>query len=257
MAWLRDEVWFDTDVLWFREQPRKPFAPLALESAFAAMRSILLSRPGLERAGGVEAAAARSQAARSAASRPHRSRDGPRPRIVDDAPDRRVPAVGRRGRRRRAPGGSSQPDLPPRPGAARAPGAAVPAAGRAGSAAAARPTPATVAARIDWHRATSVGLPYAGRLVGGTQLPVTGPDWVTWNPVTDSVPNLRLPALRQRAHDPDDHLGLRRVPRGPSASAASSSSATSASGTAARMDEHARIRTASTSTSTTRGSTGT
>src|SRR3954449_13607616 len=37
MGWLRDEVWFDidTDVLWFREQPRKPFAPLALESAFA------------------------------------------------------------------------------------------------------------------------------------------------------------------------------------------------------------------------------
>src|SRR3954453_11266040 len=37
MAWLRDEVWFDgdTDVLWFREQPRKPFVPLALESAFA------------------------------------------------------------------------------------------------------------------------------------------------------------------------------------------------------------------------------
>src|SRR3954449_5754989 len=38
MGWLRDEVWFDidTDVLWFREQPRKPFAPLALESAFTA-----------------------------------------------------------------------------------------------------------------------------------------------------------------------------------------------------------------------------
>ena len=35
MAWLRDEVWFETDVLWFREQPRKPFVPLALESAFA------------------------------------------------------------------------------------------------------------------------------------------------------------------------------------------------------------------------------
>ena len=25
MGWRRDEVWFDTDVLWFREQPRKPF----------------------------------------------------------------------------------------------------------------------------------------------------------------------------------------------------------------------------------------
>jgi murein endopeptidase len=45
------------------------------------------------------------------------------------------------------------------------------------------------AASVDWNRATSVGLPYSGRLVDGTQLPVRGPDWVTWNPVTDSAPN--------------------------------------------------------------------
>ena len=38
--------------------------------------------------------------------------------------------------------------------------------------------------------ATSVGLPYAGHLAEGTQLPVEGHDWVTWNPITDSVPNL-------------------------------------------------------------------
>jgi hypothetical protein len=31
---------------------------------------------------------------------------------------------------------------------------------------------------------------YAGRLIGGTQLPIDGPDWVTWDPVTDSSPNL-------------------------------------------------------------------
>jgi murein endopeptidase len=48
---------------------------------------------------------------------------------------------------------------------------------------------ADAAAGIDWHRATSVGLPYGGSLVDGTQLPVEGPSWVTWNPVTDSVPN--------------------------------------------------------------------
>ena len=37
MGWRRDEVWFDTDVLWFREQPRRPFGALALEvPAFAA-----------------------------------------------------------------------------------------------------------------------------------------------------------------------------------------------------------------------------
>jgi hypothetical protein len=44
--------------------------------------------------------------------------------------------------------------------------------------------------KIDWHHARSLGLPYSGRLVDGTQLPVKGPDWVTWNPITDSVPNL-------------------------------------------------------------------
>jgi murein endopeptidase len=43
--------------------------------------------------------------------------------------------------------------------------------------------------RIDWHNATSAGLWWSGSLIAGTQLPIEGPDWVTWNPVTDSVPN--------------------------------------------------------------------
>jgi len=42
---------------------------------------------------------------------------------------------------------------------------------------------------VHWHRAASHGLPYAGSLHGGTQLPVEGSDWVTWNPVADRVPN--------------------------------------------------------------------
>jgi murein endopeptidase len=42
---------------------------------------------------------------------------------------------------------------------------------------------------IDWRHARSVGLWYGGRLVDGTQLPTSGPNWVTWDPVTDSVPN--------------------------------------------------------------------
>jgi hypothetical protein len=42
---------------------------------------------------------------------------------------------------------------------------------------------------IAWRNATSEGLWFGGRLVDGTQLPIEGPDWVTWNPVTDSVPN--------------------------------------------------------------------
>ena len=43
---------------------------------------------------------------------------------------------------------------------------------------------------IVWHHAQSLGLPYGGSLVDGTQLPIKGPDWVTWNPITDSRPNL-------------------------------------------------------------------
>jgi murein endopeptidase len=43
---------------------------------------------------------------------------------------------------------------------------------------------------IEWHHARSLGLPYGGRLVDGTQLAVEGPTWVTWDPITDSRPNL-------------------------------------------------------------------
>jgi Penicillin-insensitive murein endopeptidase len=50
-------------------------------------------------------------------------------------------------------------------------------------------TRAAVFPQIDWHHAISVGLPYDGHLVDGTQLPVESPNWVTWDPVTDSVPN--------------------------------------------------------------------
>ena len=49
--------------------------------------------------------------------------------------------------------------------------------------------PAPVYPKVEWHHARSVGLPYAGYLVDGTQLPIDGPAWVTWDPVTDSVPN--------------------------------------------------------------------
>jgi hypothetical protein len=38
-------------------------------------------------------------------------------------------------------------------------------------------------AGVELHHAASVGLWYSGRLVNGTQLPVEGPDWVTWDPV--------------------------------------------------------------------------
>jgi hypothetical protein len=43
---------------------------------------------------------------------------------------------------------------------------------------------------IEWHHARSLGLPYGGSLIDGTQLPIQGPSWVTWNPITDTVPNV-------------------------------------------------------------------
>jgi murein endopeptidase len=54
---------------------------------------------------------------------------------------------------------------------------------------ASQPKAATAFPEIAWHHAISVGLPFSGSLIDGTQLPLEGPSWVTWNPVTDSVPN--------------------------------------------------------------------
>jgi len=55
---------------------------------------------------------------------------------------------------------------------------------------------------VVWHHATSVGVPWDGHLLDGTQFPVAGPNWVTWNPVTDTVPN-----------DPDRLYGNERTVR--------------------------------------------
>jgi murein endopeptidase len=71
-----------------------------------------------------------------------------------------------------------------RPKVARVAHSPRPAAGRKPSHARERAVP-----KIEWHHATSVGLPWAGRLIEGTQLPLEGPNWVTWDPLTDTVPN--------------------------------------------------------------------
>jgi murein endopeptidase len=81
------------------------------------------------------------------------------------------------------------PSLTFRPGAATAPtqGETAPLFERKGE----QGTDSTTAQlpKIHWRRATSPGLPYSGRLTAGTQLPIEGPDWVTWNSIEDSVPN--------------------------------------------------------------------
>jgi murein endopeptidase len=53
-------------------------------------------------------------------------------------------------------------------------------------------TPAKVEARFPaprWHRSHALGLPWAGRLVHGVQLPPQGRHFFTWNPVLRHSPN--------------------------------------------------------------------
>jgi murein endopeptidase len=42
---------------------------------------------------------------------------------------------------------------------------------------------------IRWHRSIAVGLPWAGRLLHGVQLPPEGPDFFTWDPVLEHSPD--------------------------------------------------------------------
>jgi hypothetical protein len=44
-------------------------------------------------------------------------------------------------------------------------------------------------AAIVWHRSRAIGLPYAGRLAGGVELPAEGTHFATWDPVRRLTPN--------------------------------------------------------------------
>jgi hypothetical protein len=44
-------------------------------------------------------------------------------------------------------------------------------------------------ARIEWRRSRAVGLPWAGRLVRGVQLPAEGLHFFTWDPILKQSPN--------------------------------------------------------------------
>jgi hypothetical protein len=190
MSWRRGELWLDTDVLWFREGTGASavagFAPAPLPSmgpppglaasrqrrtawrrrryARRARTTALVLSPAvifplaLLRNGGGEASRVVLEDPPSLTFRL-----GSGIADVTGAPDRVSPA---------------QPAVERSAPAAATPSPVHPTAERA-------ETPAA----IEWHHAASVGLPYNGSLFHGTQLPIEGPDWVTWNPVTDSVPN--------------------------------------------------------------------
>jgi hypothetical protein len=172
MGWRANELWFDVDVLWFKEQPRSFALPIP---AFAGdgPDSALLGPI----ATGLEASRRRRAEWEAARRRRRATRTMPAVALVLGT-SAVVPVAGLRNGVRSDPGPlrADPPSLTFRFDETRV---VLPAA----------PTPATTFERVEWHRATSVGLPYAGRLENGTQLPVEGADWVTWNPATDSSPN--------------------------------------------------------------------
>ncbi len=104
MGWRFGEVWLDTDMLWFREQPRQPFGALALAmpAAADALEPVLF----MPVATGLEASRRRRLERPGGASAPtgdaHGARGGARPRVGHDAPDCRAPAARRRAGRRPA-----------------------------------------------------------------------------------------------------------------------------------------------------------
>ena len=181
MGWRFDEVWLDTDVLWFREQPQPSgAAALALPPGATDLLDTLFPpvRTGLDesrrRRLAAQAARRRRLATRTVPAvalvlgsatmlpiaalrqRPAAEEIGP---LLEDPPSLTF---------RADEFGFQLPEKPAPP--VRAPKAET--------------------VRVEWHRARSLGLQYSGSLVDGTQLPVDGPDWVTWNPNTDSSPNL-------------------------------------------------------------------
>ena len=180
MGWRRGEIWLDTETLWFRERTEAFTATLALNApSFLGLTPAPAAVPvpnGLSASRRRRAELRRRRNARKtkaatlvlgpaviltiAAPRLRGSPPVPGP-LPEDPPSETLrlrPEEGAAGAAERTHRRRTPPAAPQFP---------------------------TVA----WHQATSRGLPWSGLLSSGTQLPVDGRDWVTWNPVTDSSPN--------------------------------------------------------------------
>jgi Penicillin-insensitive murein endopeptidase len=186
MGWRVDEVWLDTDVLWFREQPRTQYRGLAL--------TVPVVADGLDAAlfgpiaTGLEASRRRRLAKQMARRRRLTTRTVPAVALVLGSATMIPIAALRQGGAQAGPLGADPPSLTFRVDGGRVelPEAPVPRS----DAESGKPTAhATELARVEWRRGASLGLPFSGSLVNGTQLPVEGSNWVTWNPATDSSPN--------------------------------------------------------------------
>jgi murein endopeptidase len=182
MTWRIGEVWLDADVFWFREQPVLAAAGVAdvldlprfgpAETGLdASRRRRLAAKAARRRRLATRAVPALALVVGSATTLPiaafrHREGGEDVAAVLEDPPSLTLGVDDF---------GFRFPERKPKP----------------------RPKPdarakarVTEAVRVTWHHATSVGLQYAGRLIDGTQLPQEGPNWVTWDPATDSSPNL-------------------------------------------------------------------
>jgi len=181
MTWRRGEQWLDADVAWFREAPAVAGLVPAQAPGVGPPPGLLASR--MRRAAWRKRREARRARATAIALSPAvmlavaglRSGGDPLSApLAEDPPtlERTLDA---------AAGEAALGELRPVPlGIARA--SILEPVQRAA-------VPAEAAPKIAYTHAISIGLPYDGSLIDGTQLPVEGPDWLTWDPVTDSSPN--------------------------------------------------------------------
>jgi hypothetical protein len=188
MGWRRGELWLDTDILWLGEEPAAPAAAVALPSVLSPAPPPGLAASRRRREAWKQRRDARRARSKALALSPAvmlalaaaRSGSHETSVVAEDPPSLTFrlgtgmaegmdtpEAVAGHDRVTEAPESSPKSDLKHPDRVARA--EAFP--------------------NIEWHRAFSVGLPWGGSLIDGTQLPVEGPSWVTWNPVTDTVPN--------------------------------------------------------------------
>jgi murein endopeptidase len=207
MGWRPGEVWLDTDLLWFRERAVAPagFVPAAIP-VLAPPPGLAASR--LRRAAWKQRRHARRARAAALALAPAvmfvlaalRSGGVPGGKLLAEDP----PSLTHRLDAPTAEDAIGPFDLGAwRDGVSTVfgslpiaePGRAQPRTAGVARSTRSRATPKRGTARgrqvpkIEWHHAASVGLPWAGRLIDGTQLPLAGRSWVTWNPVENSVPN--------------------------------------------------------------------
>ena len=181
MSWRTGELWLDTDVVWFREAVAAPafvgIGPGAIPSlapppglvASRVRRAAWERRRHLRRARTTAVALSPAVVIALAALR---SGAGAEASVLLDDPPSLTFRVGTG-----LPVAEGTTIGPP-------PGMVTAESKRRETA-----TQAEKAPTIAWHHGVSTGLPWAGSLADGTQLPLEGPDWVTWNPVTDSSPN--------------------------------------------------------------------